>query len=201
MDKITNGMKRIKINLMTKSKKDARERARAQGTSSAASEDRSVIQTPLVSPSTMDPDMTQSVGSLIDTPTPANAGYDSSEDAPGELAELPPLPSDVRPSSGFAGSSLSPALPQVEVQPSSDPADVFIAYQPEGPPAVPAVQSEQLQWLPPNADTPAPTPSPVKKQNSLFHYTAGSIPFAPKPQSSDPKKGTPEEGDQRPRTP
>lgn len=208
MDNITNGMKRIKINLMTQSKKDARERARAQGSSSAASEDRSGVQserqTPLVSPTTADPDMTASVGSLINTPTPANAGYDSSEDAPGELAELPPLPSDVPPSKGLLGSSLaptSPALPQVEIQPSSDPADVFIAYQPEGPTPVPAAQSEQLQWLPPNVNTPAPTPSPVKKQNNLFHYTAGSIPFAPRPQSSDQKKDTSEQGDQRPRTP
>ncbi|KAF4123097.1 histone deacetylase HOS3 [Geosmithia morbida] len=90
-------------------------------------------------------------------------------------------------------------VPRVSVQPSSsdtqspiDPPDLFIPYQPEGPPpAAVAPSSEPLKWLPPNmtdpsaANTPMPSPSPVKakrqESHNLFHYTPGSIPFAPRP--------------------
>lgn len=220
LENITNGMKRIKINLITQSQKEARERSRAGQDASVASEDKLQVRsgdstpmvspTTLVSPTTMVSGTSSSIAEAIDTPfsdelpTPdiqnqRASAFTPSEDELGEMVTLPPLrqttvdtwSSDKHGSTALAPSS--PAVPHVEIQPSSDPADVFIPYQPEGPTPVPADSAESLKWLPPNVNTPAATPSPVKKQNHLFHYTPGSIPFAPRSEPIVKKEGIREE--------
>lgn len=205
MENITSGMKKIKINLITQSQKEARDRARAQEASSSAptpSEGRSTRSgrsTPIVSPTLELASAVTSYGSNVEPSTPSalpasDPSYMSA--APGQPLTkvasedqeqtLPEITRNEPDSSSMPASS--PSVPQVSIQPSSDPADVFIPYQPEGPTPIAADQSEPLKWLPPNvptpsANTPAATPSPVKKRDNLFHYTPGSIPFAPRPKS------------------
>jgi histone deacetylase HOS3 len=205
MDKITSGMRKIKINLITQSQKEAKERARARGEGSSAptpSEGRSTRSgrsTPIVSPTTELPSLTPSYGGSVEPSTPdvlpaSDPGYvPEAANQPSTRASTEDgdqtLPSITTNEPDSSAPTSSPVVPQVAVQPSSDPADVFIPYQPEGPAPVAATPSEPLQWLPPNmntpstANTPAATPSPVKKRDNLFHYTPGSIPFAPRPKS------------------
>ncbi|EEU42996.1 uncharacterized protein NECHADRAFT_123200 [Fusarium vanettenii 77-13-4] len=130
IDSITTGMKKIRINLITQSQKEARERARLEA----------------------------------EKQSPEIRGPDSGNISPTQVAapdsEIPTPPATI-----------------------SDDDNVFIAYQPEGPTPVAVAQQEPIKWLPPNvqtptAQTPAATPSPVKK-NNLFQYTEG-IPFAPR---------------------
>lgn len=216
MDKITSGMKRIKINLITQAQKEARQRSRAQQNLSVTSEDkrdvRSGNSTPLVSPTTLVSGGSPSIEGTIKTPTagdfpasvvndPNASAFAPSEDELGEMVALPALPqvavdslsSRIHGSSSLALSS--PPIPQVEIQPSSDPADIFIPYQPEGPTPVPTDSAETLKWLPPNFSTPATTPSPVKKQPALYHHTPGSIPFAPRGEPEVNNRNVPEEGE------
>ncbi|CAH0052392.1 unnamed protein product [Clonostachys solani] len=211
LDNITRGMKKIKINLITKSQKEARERARlgkantnAAGPASAApplaealSTEIDMPSSPPISPTTIpaespvpaitnewaldrqgpviikqEPDFGSEPGLLDHDSKSTTYGTDDS-------CFLPPHKTP------------SPDLPQVAIQASSDPADVFIAYQPEGPAPKAAVQSEPLTWLPPNiptssANTPVATPMPVRNQNKLFTYKAGGIPFAPRPKHEAP---------------
>ncbi|KAI6779762.1 Histone deacetylase-like protein [Emericellopsis cladophorae] len=173
LDNITTGMKKIKINLITKAQREAKEKekdkAQAQAASSAAatpSESRSMRSgrsTPLLSP-------TLEVQGAI-------RATESSEDHPVK-AEKPPTPAIV------TNAPDEDVQPKVEECLAANTPDVFIPYQPEGPAPEPAAaSSEPLQWLPPNANTPAFTPSPAKRSNNLFHYTPGSIPFAPRPAS------------------
>lgn len=208
MEKITSGMKKIKINLITQSQREARERARAEASSSAAtpSEGRSTrsgMSTPVVSPTMELPSAIPSYAIGVGPPMPSalpasDPGYVSAATDPPSVraaAEdyeqtLPEITSNEPSGSSLPASS--PVIPQVAIQPSSDPPDVFIPYQPEGPTPVAAAQFEPIRWLPPNVptpstNTPAATPSPVKRHDNLFHYTPGSIPFAPRPKSPTKK--------------
>ncbi|KFA77649.1 hypothetical protein S40288_02707 [Stachybotrys chartarum IBT 40288] len=197
MDKITSGMRKIKINLITPAQKEAREKARLEVERAASSPvQEPPSQTPtepldIVSPtSDVLPELPSLTGPRQPSPqatppteapteqpssgnaaTPVQEHFSSSAPSP----DLPPPPAPQTPR----------GIPSVSVQPSSDPADVFIPYQPDGPPPAAVAPPETLTWLPPNASasaatTPAATPSPAKKQDRLFHYTTG-IPFAPKP--------------------
>ncbi|POR34493.1 Histone deacetylase HOS3 [Tolypocladium paradoxum] len=205
MDNITAGMKKIKINLITKTQKEARERARleAKKATSQAGGSRlsgaSVMQEPLTTATAETPELpafsTTAAESPVQVVTPAlssppqPASSSSGERTPVE--ETSPSTMATPDPRQFALPESSPAVPHVAVQPASDGGEFFIPYQPEGPTPVPVSQQEPLQWLPPNvptpsANTPVATPSPMKKQNKLFHYTSG-IPFAPRPQGNAPK--------------
>lgn len=218
MDKLTAGMKKIRINLITQSQKDAKQRARldagkASSTSasatasvgpSAKSEKDEEVKLPAL-PALQQPSLTPS-------PEPAMR-CDMGGVSPKQMAHPDPhipTPPTTIPSSGLSSPSQeqdpfnmsspdpqhvvlpvsSPVIPSVAIQPDGDCPDVFISYQPDGPTPVAVGQHEVLKWLPPNAptpsaNTPAATPSPVKRQNNLFHYSAG-IPFAPRPQEPAP---------------
>ncbi|KAJ4120024.1 histone deacetylase [Fusarium equiseti] len=203
VDSITSGMRKIRINLITKTQKDAKERARleaekAKGNVTAPGpakpiEASSTAQRPLETNSD-NPDTvvvstaahnTSPTQSLPTDSTPA-ATPSSSVASPSQ--EQAPFQS-VAPVSQVASPPLSSrSIPSVSVHPSADPDDVFIPYEPQGPAPKPIVQSEPLKWLPPNVptpptQTPAATPSPVKK-NNLFQYTSAGIPFAPRPRQS-----------------
>ncbi|KAI9152068.1 Histone deacetylase HOS3 [Paramyrothecium foliicola] len=210
LEQITSGMKKIRINLITQSKKEERERARLEAEKLASSptlaqpteqtaaspHDEGSLQTPVSESPMALPD--QSTG-VEETPA-HNATTEQSSSSP--LRE-PPRDIVTPVQEGFSSNVVSPELPQnqprsprtvpfLAVQPSSDPADVFIPYQPDGPAPVAVSQPEALKWLPPNASmsaatTPAATPSPVKRQDKLFHYTTG-IPFAPRSQGASPVK-------------
>ncbi|KAM6526614.1 histone deacetylase [Fusarium solani] len=211
IDSITTGMKKIRINLITQSQKEARERARleaekvkARSVSASAAISQSKPARPIEapadrrqSPEIRGPDSgnispTQVAGPNSEIPTPpatiSSSGLTTPfPDAPFEMNSEPQQVS-LPPSS-------SP-IPSVSIQ-SSDDDNVFIAYQPEGPAPVAVAQQEPIKWLPPNvqtpsSQTPAATPSPVKK-NNLFQYTEG-IPFAPRPQQHAGEQKPTDEG-------
>jgi histone deacetylase HOS3 len=205
VDKLTNGVRKIKINLITKSKRDAKQQSKPgpnktlghqvgrnanivksekpptpEGMSSIIPKR---IQEPLeqLVPAADQPQAPPTPSLSGGVSTPVEECYASSTSSPTPVPSIP------------AGSS--PDVPYVTIQPASDAGDVFIPYQPEGPEPVAMGQQEALKWLPPNISTPSATPAAttpatapatipgpgaVEQQNNLFHYTSG-IPFAPKP--------------------
>ncbi|VUC23582.1 unnamed protein product [Clonostachys rosea] len=209
LDNITRGMKKIKINLITKSQKEARERARlekadadAAGPSSATTAPAKALSaeidmpsSPPISPTTLP----------TESPVPAITNdWALDHQAPVIIKQEPDFGSEPglldhdskSTTYGTDDSCIlpphktpSPDLPQVAIQASSDPADVFIAYQPEGPAPKSAAQPEPLTWLPPNIPTPSantPVATPIPARSNLFTYKTGSIPFAPRPKSGAP---------------
>ncbi|PNY29384.1 Histone deacetylase HOS3 [Tolypocladium capitatum] len=199
MDNITTGMKKIRINLITQTQKETRERARLEAKKAASkaggSQTGGTPAEPLTTPTIETPELppaftTTAAASPIQAvapalPSPPQPASSSSgprtpveETSPSTVATPEPRQ--------FAAPRSSPA-----VQPASDGDEIFIPYQPEGPTPVAVARQEPLKWLPPNvptpsAHTPVATPSPMKKQNKLFQYTSG-IPFAPRPQVNTPK--------------
>lgn len=210
IDSITTGMKKIRINLITQSQKEARERARLEAEKVKA---RSVSASAAIS----QPKPARPIEAPADRrQSPEIRGPDSGNISPTQVAapnsEIPTPPATIS-SSGLTTPfpdapfeinepqqvSLPPSsspIPSVSIQ-SSDDDNVFIAYQPEGPAPVAVAQQEPIKWLPPNvqtpsSQTPAATPSPVKKSN-LFQYTEG-IPFAPRPQQHAGEQKPTDEG-------
>jgi histone deacetylase HOS3 len=209
MDNLTNDMKKIKITLVTKSQREARERERQAREKLAQADTTSVASTPVeenkpllrpqysVALPSSPAEITITTTPLSSPPAPGVPELTSAEPSPGgqyfpEQSSIEVFPSPSTPSLGRA-----PALPQRVPLPSSSPAsasplrsptrsptrdrlaseatDVFIPYQPEGPPASPLTQQQQpLQWLPPNTATPS-----VMRRADLPVFTATSaIPFA-----------------------
>ncbi|KAF5672193.1 histone deacetylase HOS3 [Fusarium heterosporum] len=207
IDSITSGMRKIRINLITKSQKEAKERARQE--SEKAKKDTSVApsQSAFEQPTGVSPGAQPSSkiighepGSIVvlnephgisptqpapldsRVPTPPTTTSSSSLVTP--LQEQDPFESAELASDLVSPALSSPAIPSVSVHPSADADDIFVPYQPDGPAPEPVTRHEPLKWLPPNiptpsTQTPTATPSPVKK-NNLFRYTSG-IPFAPRP--------------------
>jgi histone deacetylase HOS3 len=189
-------MKKIKINLITQSKKEARDKARTEGSSSrppsAGRVTRSGRSTPITSPDTELPPLPSYEKTIKEeTATPMTASDPVYNEAPGgqsstDTPKVASNPSEQHPH--------TPTIPEVSIQ--SDDPDIFIPYQPEGPPPEAVTPGESLKWLPPNVNTPGvetpmATPSPAKKNANLFHYTPGSIPFAPRPKSPVKKPDLP----------
>lgn len=178
LDQITSGMKKIRINLITKSQKEARERA--------CNESKQAASAPPI------PEEPES------HPTPAVASAETRDISPTQIeSHVSTPPATI--SSGFATplqeqspfDTLPTLSPVIAVQSNQD---VFVPYSPEGPPHVAVPQQQPLKWIPPNApipsaQAPAATPSPVKNQNNLFRYTSG-ITFAPAHEAENKKPGT-----------
>lgn len=69
------------------------------------------------------------------------------------------------------------AQPEPTIHPTSNASssDVFIPYQPEGPPPNPAPQlQEPIRWLPPNVTS---TPTPMKRGDLPVFTATSAIPF------------------------
>ncbi|TQV92666.1 hypothetical protein V2A60_009136 [Cordyceps javanica] len=182
VDKITTGMRKIKINLITQSQREAN-----------ALKHEVTAGNPPTAPRIHDASLPPTGLSAVETsppqPAPSDAGFLSRSTASGlstPLDERSMLdsPSPLEKKGGDMSTTASSPPP-------ADPG-VFINYQPEGPTPVAVKHEDSLTWLEPNvptsssASTPAATtPSPVKKKpgvSHLFHYTSG-IPFAPRPGS------------------
>lgn len=202
MDNLVRGVKKIRINLITQSQKEAKMRTKDVATDSAAGErgadhasaivesgktwspvGMSSIPTVLVGPSALPASCASEPLQAPAPPTPSLSGrmptavealYTSSSGT----SSPTPAPSLL------AGSS--PNVPHVAIHAASDTSDMFIPYQPEGSEAVTLVPQEPLKWLPPNvpapsASTPTGTPTPAAKPSGLFKYQHNSgIPFAPR---------------------
>ena len=197
MDQITSGMKKIKINLVTQSQKEARERAQLETQRSSADSvaqnlfpeqagknPRVLAATPEEQAITFD----SSAAPTRDAQSPRSGTSISALPLQQGSANVPVTPVQKTTSSMAATTprqaSSSPVAPDPDLASHSEGLDFFIPYQPEGPEPVPMSQQEPLQWLPPNAppsysNTPAATPSPARK-NNLFYYTPGGIAFAPR---------------------
>lgn len=188
MDKLTSGMKKIKINLVTKAQKEAREHEAKQKADAASQGSR--VELPPPKPSVADHEAQQ-------VPLPPS----SAPVTPG--LKLPPVYEAQQiplPSSSGANTPLT-TPPQM---PIATP-DVFISYQPEGPAptALPQQEPQSLKWLPPNtSSTPSPmkqpdppmasTPSPMKRSDppvaatpSPLKYSDPYAELTPTPAKSD----------------
>lgn len=189
IDSITTGMKKITINL-SKAKEQAKLAAKSASASApkkvaTQTQDSAAVQAPDVRDlstksrtSPEDPKMTFnsfilpgahiiSPASGVSTPQPLS---------PSRFAHLQdashvPLPA----SSPLVpiGVSTFSTLNSAPVGQNNGVSDVFVAYQPEGPPPAPVPQQEPLKWLPPNTSTPV-----AMKRSDLPVFTStGAIPF------------------------
>lgn len=201
MDKITKGIKKIKINLITQSQKEAREKARLEAEQAQAAAQAAVAKSPRTSSASTNRSV-ESGG--LKTPS-STSDRRSTVSAASPDSTLPALTSESGLSTPnmehFTPRTVSPESRQVvpnmssprSSQAAEDSSD-FVPYHPEGPPPVPIASQEPLKWLPPNlpASSPVAAPTLKKKNSTLFQYGgSGSIPFAPRlasqPTGSQPK--------------
>ena len=192
MDDLTNGMKKVKLNLTTKAQREAKEQAKAAAKSSSTkpaakpapvrAKSRPVEKPPTRAGAVPPVSNSEHVG--------ANNGNPSAPQPQRASQQLPPMPSTPQPSlpshlPAYIQQAVQVPLPAssppgpVFSQPAPAPSrpttgsDVFIPYQPEGPPPDTMIQPELLRWLPPNTATPSPM-----KRGELPVFTATSaIPF------------------------
>ncbi|KAL6866736.1 Arginase/deacetylase [Trichoderma novae-zelandiae] len=199
MDKITKGIKKIKINLITQSQKEARERARLEAEQAAAAKAPGELRT-----SSASTNRSFESGGLK-TPN-SSVGRRSTINATSPDGTMPALSTASESSLStpnlehFSPRTVSPearqAVPNVSSPRSAkatDESPEFFQYQPEGPPPVTVSSQEPLKWLPPTlpAGPPAVQPGLVKKSSTLFQYGgSGTIPFAKQSanRSSSPQK-------------
>ncbi|KAM0323441.1 hypothetical protein ACHAQA_008720 [Verticillium albo-atrum] len=167
LDKITTGMKKIKINLITKSQKD--ERARAAEAATAGS------GMPVTAPET------ETAHASVETPS-----------IPSEVLEQQ-VPVVVSPE---AQETQTPHVtsPVPEPLPGTRSPDIFVAYQAEGPAPASVPQQGSLRWLPPNTSTPSAmkrTDLPVFTSTSAIPFAAAQArqqPVAREEGSKEPEK-------------
>ena len=204
MDQLTKGMKKIKINLVTQSQKEAREKARLASTPT--------IESPIDDQGSITVNSASTLHPMEAAQSPIVYGLDTIESdkiAPlKSFAGDPALPELLRADSGTPVTPVrdvthnfsTPGADQMMSSPlvgastymdQGNEPTVFIPYQPEGPEPTVVHRQEPLQWLPPNAppsnvNTPAATPSPIK--SNLYHHTPGAIPFAPRGPNSISKQ-------------
>ena len=200
VDRITSGMKKIKINLITQSQREAREKARlepnstadAQSTGQPTPTPSSATEEPSFSPQIITPGYADSMNaSPADMRPPSShllAPSESSSGVPTPVQEQSSVDGISPTSRQDEGDTMYQPAQQSSISSGVDASTFFIAYQPEGPEPEALPREDALTWLPPNiatpsANTPAATPNPIKKHNNLFHYTSG-IPFAPRQQNT-----------------
>ncbi|KAK0370457.1 histone deacetylase [Colletotrichum limetticola] len=229
MDKLTAGMKKVKINLITKTKKEERAKA-AQAAQAAqakaatpptgeeaktdfpfeAQTAYSPVAPPIVTPPQDEAFATPPTQPpVFEDPSPP-AVPEGRPEVSTPVTEQMPLVATPDPGSVELPASSPAAMSPTVATPSSD---VFINYQPEGPPPVSVTPSEPLKWMLPNTNTPVKAspskpspaklssakPSPMKKspvkmmRADLPVFTSTSaIPFAP------PGMSAPSEVEQEP---
>jgi histone deacetylase HOS3 len=177
MDSLTSGMKKIRINLITKSQKEERERAAAASASTSAAP----------SP-TPDTSMPPPPPPPIIHPASSEASRPNTSEGSIATCSSPPQRDISTPVSERASSGLSPDPRNLALPASSPPAilglpageDVFVAYQPEGPEPVAVTGPEEgstLTWLPPNT---AATPAAMRRTDLPVFTATSAIPFAPR---------------------
>ncbi|KAK2005898.1 histone deacetylase domain-containing protein [Colletotrichum eremochloae] len=211
MDKLTAGMKKIKINLITKTQKEERAKAtqavQAKTATPPAATEASFspgeVATPTAPSPMPHPTVTPPQEETFTTPPTQPPAF-----------EEPSLLEVATPVTEQMPVAVTPDPRQIEL-PASSPvtspavatpsgSDVFINYQPEGPAPVSMTPQEPLKWLPPNMNTPVKSspskPSPVKSLSNkkspakmaradLPVFTSTSaIPFASQKPSSMPER-------------
>lgn len=187
IDSLTIGMKKIKINPLTKTRRDTREQEKSRSksppstastkplaTSQNLSGDEGALQSNFPIPTL-----------IAEVSSNSNAG---AEIEPTSETSIALAPQKLSPSrfAHLQESSNSPIqLPSpstsivVQNNSTSTPDEVnhFFHYQPDGPVPVPVPQQEPLKWLPPNSSTPAP----MKRADLPVFTPTGPIPFGSMP--------------------
>lgn len=188
MDKLTKGIKKIKINLITQSQKEARQRE-AQEKARLEAEQAAAAKSPREQRTTSAGTNRSAESGDLKTPN-STTGRRSTINATSPDGTVPAL--STTSGSGlstpnlehFTPRTISPDARQTVPNVVGEQADFFVPYQPEGPAPVAISSQEPLQWLPPTlpAHTPVGTPNVLKKKTSaLFQYGSSSgVPFAPK---------------------
>lgn len=207
VDNLAKEMKKIKITVITKAQKEAREQERAAREQPAKAETVSVPSAPDISPAAA----AAPAPEQLPSPAPSSPQQPPPADTPVAQPANPATPSaEVAKPPGLAS---PPDTDPVRVRlPASSPPPaqngeeaVFIPYQPDGPPPKSVAQHHQqqekqhqhqqaLQWLPPNVSGgPGPGPSPVKKEDLPVFTSTSVIPFAPAGQDGGGGKGEADE--------
>ncbi|KHN99800.1 histone deacetylase HosB [Metarhizium album ARSEF 1941] len=183
VDSLASGVKKIRINLITKAQRDEKQKANLEpgtGQDGQLGQDSSIVKSG--APPTPDDKsripkqpptqlaLTRGAPEAPSTPSLGGGGVSTPVEGISASSTSSPTPTPSAPTES------SPDVLHVTVQPASDAGDIFIPYQPEGPEPVAMGQHEDLTWLP----VTTPLPSAVKTKSSLFHYTS-EIPFAPRP--------------------
>ncbi|ETS82859.1 hypothetical protein PFICI_04735 [Pestalotiopsis fici W106-1] len=179
---ITSGMKKIKINVVTKEMKEAREKAAKERESATATPVLENHPTPLEQSSSTPTDNVP-VGAEYENDQLPGVDSNNADSAPA-IEQAQPLP--VTPQKENQPVDMDMDLPEqpptdVPITPVHDPQTIdepqdsalFIPYQPEGPPAQAIPQTAPTKWVTPNT---VETPVPYRGHN----FTATSaIPFSP----------------------
>ncbi|KAI8629320.1 hypothetical protein F5Y19DRAFT_77983 [Xylariaceae sp. FL1651] len=194
LDTITNGMKKIKINVLTKEQKEARQRAQAEKAIPEIQQrpndmltpksESTLIQQPLslstvvgAQPNQVHPGI-ESLRCPTVTPETESSLPDAQHIAPAEptIETAIPMPLTITTPTEPSPTSL-PFSSSPLVQPTPEPArdtDLFVPYQPDGPPPTTIPIKVPIQILEPNTGTPA---RPDLVQNPRFQ--ASSVPVSP----------------------
>jgi histone deacetylase HOS3 len=208
LDQITHRMKKIKINVLTKEQKAARLKAKEE----AAARDAVIIKAEslLTEQPPFSPSVTEGVPTpkdleneaVNDTATMIEAGAPPEPEIHASIPTTPTIISPTEPSPSSTPFASSPL-----VQPPSEPTgdgDLFIPYQPDGPPAHTIPIQRLVHILEPNTGTPAKPnvvqpsrlqsfsvpASPARRGGHAFTATS-TIPFSPEPIRSISKDNVP----------
>ncbi|KAJ2982521.1 hypothetical protein NUW58_g6422 [Xylaria curta] len=206
VDQITNGMKKIRINVLTKEQKEARLKAKAE-TATADEGPQHKEESPLneqlpsppaavqTYPKPPSPDMMTIQEPLPSTGIEAHTQHGRSTPTKSTVeTRIPMTPTIISPTEASVSSTPFASSPLAQPPPESAPdMDLFVPYQPDGPPPNPIPIQKPVRILEPNTGTPArPNPmpyagfqsysvpvSPVRRGHG---FTATSnIPFSPGP--------------------
>lgn len=207
VDNLTSGIKKIKLSLTTKAQREAKEQAKAK-----VKADTTKLPLKGSSSKPTNP-LSNEKPSKSDLGGPSNSLQEPSTAIPAKSKPLEnDLPAPLTPQTSIPGHipaqieeaarvplpSSSPAVPTFVRHALPEPvgSDVFIPYQPEGPPPNGMVQQEPIRWLPPNTSTPTPM-----KRGDLPVFTATSaIPFG-LPSNQDTNVSNIPKGNQNPKPP
>ncbi|KAI1755272.1 hypothetical protein F4782DRAFT_490860 [Xylaria castorea] len=206
-DQITSGMRKIKINVLTKEQKAARLKAKAEtaavGHNPTNKEESPLNEQPPSPPTVAEAQSIplssnlediQDPNSLVRVETPPQHNHFTTTESKFETM-VPMTPTIISPTEPSISSTPFASSPLV--RPPPEPAqdmDLFVPYQPEGPPAHAIPIQRPVQILEPNSGTPArPNPmqhhtlqsysvpvSPVRRGGHGFTATS-NIPFSPGP--------------------
>jgi histone deacetylase HOS3 len=198
IDNLTSGMKKIKLNLTTKTQREAKEQAKQA--EKAASKLVAIKSKPRPTETRILPPGPQPVAQKLAINSGPTAPLSqqqvfntlpsvpitSQQSLPPQLstpvhahvqqaAEVP-LPASSPPATSYAEHEQGPPIPKTAPQSVLQPAsnsELFVHYQPEGPQPESMVQQEPLKWLPPNTSTP----TPMKKTDLPVFTSTSAIPF------------------------
>jgi histone deacetylase HOS3 len=203
-----NGMKKIKINVLTKEQKEERLRAKAEkaaaGNVSLFKSESPLVEQPLSPPPVTEPQSDPIYSGTVSPEDPVTQTeielrpqhlYYNTPTEPIFGAEIPLPPSGTTTAEPSPSLTTFPLSSLVQPPPeSTQDIDLFVPYQPDGPPANIIPIHGPVQILEPNTGTPArpnfmqpprfqsasvPV-SPVRRGGHGFTATS-SIPFSPQP--------------------